>query len=59
MTDFAENYSFEVQIEIQELYYHSNQMTILVHITYPQNPQYNPGISGSLQIIKEYPYLSE
>lgn len=60
MTDFAENYSFlEVQNEIQERHYHSNQMTILVHITYRHHPQYNPSIGSSLKNIKEYLNLFE
>jgi hypothetical protein len=32
--DFAENYSFEIQNEIQSMHWHSSQITILVHITY-------------------------
>ncbi|GAQ89961.1 hypothetical protein KFL_005820050 [Klebsormidium nitens] len=32
--DFAENYSFEQQDEIQSMHWHSDQITILVHITY-------------------------
>ncbi len=32
--DFAENYSFEMQNEIQSMHWHSFQITILVHITF-------------------------
>ena len=32
--DFAENYTFQEQNEIQSMHWHSNQITILVHITY-------------------------
>ena len=32
--DFAENYSFEIQNEIQSMHWHSSHITILVHITY-------------------------
>ena len=32
--DFIENYSFEVQNEIQSMYYHSDQVSILVQVTY-------------------------
>jgi hypothetical protein len=31
--DFVENYSFEVQNEMQSIHWHSYQVTILVHIT--------------------------
>ena len=31
--DFAENYSFAIQNEVQSLYYFSTSVTILVHIT--------------------------
>jgi hypothetical protein len=31
--DFAENYSFMIQDEIQSMHWHSTQVTILVHIT--------------------------
>lgn len=32
--DFVENYTFQVQNEVQSEYYRSVQVTILVHITY-------------------------
>jgi hypothetical protein len=32
--DFAENYTFQVQNEIQSIYNHSSQITILVQVTY-------------------------
>ena len=32
--DFAENYTFQVQNEIQSMYFQSTQMTILVHVTF-------------------------
>ena len=31
--DFAENYSFEIQNEVQSMHWHSTQISILVHIT--------------------------
>ena len=34
VVDFAENYSFKVQNEIQSMHWYSNQVTILVHICY-------------------------
>ncbi len=35
--DFAENYSFKIQNEIQSMHWWSAQVTILVHITYLRN----------------------
>jgi hypothetical protein len=34
MVDFVENYSFEMQNEVQSMHWHSYQISILVHITY-------------------------
>ena len=34
VVDFAENYSFKEQNEIQSMHWHSSQVSILVHITY-------------------------
>jgi hypothetical protein len=36
--DFAKNYTFAYQNEIQEAQWHSMSITILVHIIYLQNP---------------------
>ena len=35
--DYAENYTFEIQDQIQSMYWCSTQITILVHITYRKN----------------------
>ena len=32
--DFADNYTLQPQNEIQSQYYHSDQVSIMVHITY-------------------------
>jgi hypothetical protein len=40
--DFFENYSFEIQNEVQNMHLHSYQVTILVHICWMQNPNPNP-----------------
>jgi hypothetical protein len=40
--DFAQNYSFQMQNEIQSMYWTSHQVTILVHLTYRLNPEYDP-----------------
>jgi hypothetical protein len=50
--DFAENHSFQVQNEIQSAYYHSYQVTIMVHITYHRNPDFVEGSDAS-PILKE------
>ena len=34
VVDFAENYTLQPQNEIQSQYYHSEQVSIMVHITY-------------------------
>ena len=34
VVDFAENYTLQPQNEIQSQYYHSKQVSIMVHITY-------------------------
>ena len=39
--DFAENYSFQMQNEIQSMHWTSHQVTILVHLTYRVNPAYD------------------
>jgi hypothetical protein len=41
LIDFAENYSFKGQDEIQSQHWYNFQLTILVHITYSVNPSYN------------------
>lgn len=55
--DFAENYSFQTQNEIQEMHWFSIQITILVHIMYRHNPEYDPMDPKSKgPILKEYHY---
>lgn len=39
VVDFAENYSFKEQNEIQSMHWHSDQCTILVHISYRRTDQ--------------------
>ena len=34
VVDFAENYTFAAQKEIQSEYYHSDQVSIFVHVPY-------------------------
>jgi hypothetical protein len=42
LIDFAENYSFKGQDEVQSQHWFNFQLTILVHITYTVNLDYNP-----------------
>ena len=39
IVDFAENYTLQPQNEIQSQYYHSDQVNIMVHITYRHGPE--------------------
>ena len=41
VVDFAENYTLQPQNEIQSQYYHSEQVNIMVHITYRNGPDSN------------------
>lgn len=38
VVEFAENYTLQPQNEIQSQYYHSEQVSIMVHITYMHGP---------------------
>jgi hypothetical protein len=42
MVDFAENYTFEIQNEVQNMHDHNYHVTILEHITSEWNPNPNP-----------------
>lgn len=53
--DFAENYTFEVQNEIQSMYYHSDQVTILVQVTYSAAVGLDVE-EGGMQLIRETHY---
>lgn len=53
--DFAENYSFEAQNEIQSMYYHSDQVTILVQVTYSLDAGADI-VDGGVQMIRETHY---
>lgn len=55
--DFAENYTLQEYNEVQEMHWHSFQITILVHITYRWNPNFiaNPNF-GEKKLLTEYHY---
>ena len=55
--DFTENYTFEAQKEIQSEYYHSDQVSIFVHVLYRRAPQNFVDIeitNDNRHVIKEY-----
>ena len=56
VVDFVENYTFEAQKEIQSDYYHSDQVSIFVHVLY-RHVEHNDDIKGTNEnqhVIKEY-----
>jgi hypothetical protein len=57
--DFAENYSFQIQNEIQSMHWFSHQVTILVHLTYRKNPFPDPLLEGSEWIKESHFYVSD
>ena len=56
LIDFAENYSFKTQNEVQCEHWYSFQLTILVHITYTINPAYDPTDKKSKRMCTKYHY---
>ena len=56
LVDFAENYSFKGQDEIQSQHWFNFQITILVHIMYSINPGYNPHDAKSKRLNTVYYY---
>ena len=56
LIDFAENYSFKGQSEVQSQHWFSFQCTILVHITYRLNESYNLADPNSKRLHTEYHY---
>ena len=57
--DFAENYSFKIQNEIQSMHWFSHQVKILVYLTYKINPLFDPEVSGLKWIKKFQSYISD
>ncbi len=53
--DFLENYTTKIHNEIQNMHWHNFEVTILVHITYCHNPNYDP-IDPNSQVLKEVHY---
>ncbi len=42
VVNFVKNYTFQVQNEVQSMHWNSYHITILVHISYRLNPDYDP-----------------
>jgi hypothetical protein len=63
VVDFAENYTFVAQREIQSEYYHSDQVSILVHALYrhaQQSVDNTENTNENQHVIKEYHfYISD
>jgi hypothetical protein len=61
IVDFAENYTFVAQNEIQSEYYHSDQVSMLVHILYrhaEQNVDHIESTSGIDMLLKNITFIS-
>ena len=63
MVDFAENYTFFAQKEIQSEYYHFDQVSIFFHVLYRHSQQDVDGIESTCDnwdVLKEYHfYISD
>jgi hypothetical protein len=57
MVDFAENYTFETQNEVQCMHLHSYHISILMHITYCHNLHPDPNDEGSQVFIEYHFYI--
>jgi hypothetical protein len=57
--DFSQNYSMKVQDEVQSMHWHSQQITILVHITYMWNPEYDEQVPESRILKESHYYVSD
>jgi hypothetical protein len=57
--DFAKNYTFEVQNEVQSMHYHSYQIYILMHINFHHNPTLDPYDEESKILIEYHFYISD
>ncbi len=53
IVEFYKNYTLEVQNEVQNMHYHSYQISILVHISFHHNPTSDPYDEDS-KILTEY-----
>jgi len=54
--DFSKNYAFKIQNEMQNMHWYNMQITILVHITYKMNGEYDVIDPQSSRVLKEVHY---
>jgi hypothetical protein len=54
--DFSENYVFKTQNEVQDMHWYIMPITLLVHITYRVNVEYDVTNLQSFQVLKEVRY---
>ncbi len=54
--EFSENYAFKTQNEVQDMHQYNMQITILVHITYIVNVEYDVIDPQSFRVLKEVHY---
>jgi hypothetical protein len=59
MIDFAKNYYFAIQNEVQSMHMHSFQILILVDITYHLNPNFDLDDANSFLIIEYHVYIND
>jgi hypothetical protein len=59
VVDFVENYSFEIQNEVQSMHWHSYQISILVHIRWVRNPAADPNDESTKNIMTYHFYKSD
>lgn len=57
--DFAKNYTFEVQNEMQSMDWHSYQISISVHISFHHNSTMDPNDEDSKILKKYHFYISD
>jgi hypothetical protein len=55
--DYAENYSFKVQSEVQSMHWYSYQVTILVHIMWVRNSNPDPEDESTRSIMTYHFYI--
>jgi hypothetical protein len=58
IVDFVKHYTFQIQNEVQSMYWHSYHISILVHILYYLNLNYDPYDEDSRVLTKYQFYVS-
>jgi hypothetical protein len=57
VVDFAENYTFETQNEVQSMHWHNYQINVLMHKIYHHNPHLDPYDEESQVLTKYHFYI--